>query len=54
MTIKQVAQLFKVSKVTIYKWIDLKIIPPTIKIGGRCYFRTSQIMGMIEKGDISR
>jgi predicted DNA-binding transcriptional regulator AlpA len=51
MTLSEVALLFKVSTVTVYKWVNLKVLPPIVKIGGRCYFRSSQIKRIIEKGD---
>jgi len=48
-TMKEVAALYKVSLVTIHKWRKHKILPPTIKKGGRVFFRRDQIFKSLEK-----
>lgn len=48
LTMDEVSQIFKVSRVTLHKWRRLKLLPPVLKKGGRVYFRKSQIMAMIE------
>jgi predicted DNA-binding transcriptional regulator AlpA len=42
-TLKEVTQIFKISKTTLYKWIGCKVLPNPLKIGGRIYFRKSEI-----------
>ena len=46
---KEVAALYKVSLVTIHKWRKHKILPPTIKKGGRVFFRRDEILKSLEK-----
>ena len=48
-TMKEVAALYKVSLVTIHKWRKHKILPPTIKKGGRVFFRRDEILKSLEK-----
>ena len=48
-TMKEVAALYKVSLVTIHKWRKHKILPPTIKKGGRVFFRRDEIIKSLEK-----
>ncbi|MBK9412225.1 MAG: helix-turn-helix domain-containing protein [Bacteroidetes bacterium] len=46
---KEVAALYQVSLVTIHKWRKHKILPPTIKKGGRVFFRRDEIFKSLEK-----
>lgn len=42
-TLKEVTQIFKISKTTLYKWIDCNVLPSPLKIGGRIYFKKYEI-----------
>ncbi len=47
MKMKEVADYFKVTLVTIHKWRKLRILPPAIKKGGRVFFLRKQIQELI-------
>ena len=49
MKMSEVSEYFRVSLVTIHKWRKCKVLPPTIKKGGRVYFLRKQIMESFEK-----
>lgn len=51
-TLKEVTQIFNISKTTLYKWIDCKVLPSPLKFGGRIYFRKSEIDEMYLSKDI--
>ena len=48
-TMKEVSALYHVSLVTIHKWRKHKILPPTIKKGGRVFFRRDEILKSLEQ-----
>lgn len=48
-TMKEVAAIYHVSLVTIHKWRKHKILPPTIKKGGRVFFRRDEILKSLEQ-----
>lgn len=48
-TLKQVTQMFQISKQTAYKWLRCNALPPTVKIGGRVYFKKSELEKLINK-----
>ena len=43
---KTVAQMYGVSLVTIQKWVNKGILPNPIKLGGRVYFRETDLRNM--------
>lgn len=50
LTVKEVANLFRVKEKTIYQWKFYGIIPAT-KINGRLLFKQSDIEKMYSEGD---
>lgn len=48
----ELADIFQVSEVTIYKWGKAGILPKKIKQGGRCYYFRKDILSMLN-GDKS-
>jgi excisionase family DNA binding protein len=52
-TLKEITQIFKVSKQTVYKWIKCNVLPPSIKVGGRVYFFRSEIEKVLTKSDLN-
>jgi excisionase family DNA binding protein len=53
LTTEQVAQLLNVSTAVIYKWISDDKLPPSIKMGNRHRWRSSDIEAWIDKGGTS-
>ncbi len=45
-----VASEFKVTDQTLDKWVDMTDFPKPIRIGGRWYFKRSELNTYIEKG----
>jgi len=48
-TLKEITQIFKISKQTVYKWIKSNVLPPSLKVGGRVYFKKEEINDLITK-----
>jgi len=49
LTLKEITQIFKVTKQTVYKWIKCNVLPQSIKVGGRVYFKRSEIDKIINQ-----
>ena len=52
-TLKEITQIFKISKPTVYKWERMGCLPPSIKIGGRVYYYRSEIEELLTKKDFN-
>ena len=52
-TLKEITEIFKISKPTVYKWERMDFLPPSIKIGGRVYYFRSEIEKLFTKKDLS-
>lgn len=52
-TLKEITQIFKISKPTVYKWERMGYLPPSIKIGGRVYYYRSEIEELLTKKDFN-
>jgi excisionase family DNA binding protein len=48
-TLKEITQMFKISKPTVYKWVRMNLLPQSKKIGGRVYFYKSEIDKLLLK-----
>lgn len=51
-TLKEITQIFKISKPTVYKWVRMGFLPQSIKIGGRVYYYRSEIEKLVTRGNI--
>lgn len=49
MTVKEVADTFKVSRNTVYEWANTGVLP-SVKVGGTRRFREQDVRDLIEKG----
>ena len=52
-TLKEITQIFKISKPTVYKWERMDFLPPSIKIGGGVYYFRSEIEKLLTKSDLN-
>jgi predicted DNA-binding transcriptional regulator AlpA len=52
-TLKEITQIFKISKPTVYKWERMDYLPTSIKIGGRVYYYRSEIEKLLTKTDLN-
>ena len=52
LTIDDVAELFKTSKSTIYRWVHKREIP-FVKLGGKLLFSQDEIQEYIKKNSVS-
>ncbi len=52
-TLKEITQIFKISKPTVYKWERIDFLQPSIKIGGRVYYFRSEIEKLLTKSDLN-
>lgn len=48
-TLKEITQIFKISRQTVNKWSKCNVLPPSIKVGGRVYFKKDEINELITK-----
>ena len=49
LTLKEITKIFKITKQTAYKWIKCNVLPQSIKVGGRVYFKKTEIDIMINQ-----
>ena len=52
LTLKEITQIFKITKQTAYKWIKCDVLPKPMKVGGRVYFKKSQIDEIINQNSL--
>lgn len=52
MTIEEVADLFHVSKKTIYRWNSDGTGPRRVRIGSQVFYRTSDVEAFIESAEV--
>lgn len=46
------AQKLKISLTTLDKWIKYNVVPKSIKIGGRVYFKIKEVRELIDRGSV--
>ena len=53
LTMRETAQLLRVSRATVNRWTALDLIPKPIKIMGKLLFRKSELMQALDKNSLA-